>query len=161
MNQQELMVKMAMLAWEQQLKRMTDTFSGFTDEQLYEEIAPGKNRAIYLLGHMAAVHDRLSPLLGIGERQFPELDAAFISTPDKTVAELPSPATLRNAWTKANEALTEQFKTLSPEAWFQRHTQMTDEDFAKEPTRNRLSVLMSRTSHIAAHQGQLALLKKK
>jgi hypothetical protein len=160
MDQQQLMVQMALTAWNQQLKRMTDTFNSLSDEQLMQEVAPGKNRAIYLLGHMAAVHDRMAPLLGIGERQFPELDPIFISSPDKAVATLPDTATLRNAWAQANEALTNQLGSLSAEGWFQRHTQMTDEDFAKDPARNRLSVLMSRTSHIASHQGQLALIKK-
>ena len=35
----------------------------------------------------------------------------------------------------------------------------TDEDFAKEPARNKLSVLLNRTNHLAYHLGQLRLLK--
>jgi hypothetical protein len=36
---------------------------------------------------------------------------------------------------------------------------VSPEDFAKEPHRNRLNVLISRTNHMANHIGQLLLLK--
>jgi hypothetical protein len=36
---------------------------------------------------------------------------------------------------------------------------MTDEDFAKNPARNKLSVLLNRTSHVAYHLGQMLLAK--
>jgi len=36
--------------------------------QLEQQVAPGKNRLIYLWGHLTAVNDGLLPLLGIGER---------------------------------------------------------------------------------------------
>lgn len=50
---------------------------------------------------------------------------------------------------------------LSPADWFAKHTAVSDEDFAKEPHRNRLNVLLSRTIHQSNHLGQLSLLKKK
>jgi len=37
---------------------------------------------------------------------------------------------------------------------------MTDEDLAKDPGRNKLSVLINRTNHMAYHIGQLVLYKK-
>jgi hypothetical protein len=55
--------------------------------------------------------------------------------------------------------LQEHFDTLSTEQWFQRHTAVSEVDFEKEPHRNKLNVLLSRTSHIAYHLGQLVLLK--
>ncbi|MBS1566282.1 MAG: DinB family protein, partial [Bacteroidetes bacterium] len=81
----DLFVKMSLDAWNQQLQRMNKTFSNFTDEELQLEVAPGRNRVIYLLGHMAAVHDRMLPLLGLGDRFYPQLDEAFIANPDKTI----------------------------------------------------------------------------
>jgi hypothetical protein len=48
-------------------------------EQLDKEVAPGKNRLIYLWGHLAAVNDGLLPLLGIGEGRHPVFDGMFIS----------------------------------------------------------------------------------
>jgi hypothetical protein len=37
---------------------------------------------------------------------------------------------------------------------------VTEEDFANEPHRNRLAILLSRTSHASYHLGQLMFLKK-
>ena len=51
-----------------------------SEEQLLQEIAPGKNRLIYLWGHLTAVNDALIPLLGFGERLHPELDAMFFAS---------------------------------------------------------------------------------
>jgi short-subunit dehydrogenase len=41
--------------------------------------------------------------------------------------------------------------------WAQKHTHVSAEDFAANPHRNRLSILLSRTSHVAYHLGQTAL----
>jgi hypothetical protein len=142
------------------IKRATAVFDRLGDEELFAEIAPGKNRAIYLLGHLSAVHDMMLPLLGLGERQYPFLDAAFISNPDKSIPDLPKVEELRGYWKSINEVLADKFRMLQPEEWLQKHTAVSDEDFAKEPHRNRFSVLLNRTGHVQYHLGQLALLKK-
>jgi len=160
MEQQQQLVKAALLAWEANIKRATNLFNGYTEEQLFTEIAPGKNRPVYLLGHMVAVHDRLLPLLGLGERLYPQLDDAFINNPDKAVAELPAVEELRAYWANVNQKLNERFQELTPAEWLQKHTQVSDEEVAKEPHRNRFSVLLSRTNHLASHLGQLAYVKK-
>jgi hypothetical protein len=100
------------------------------------------------------------PLLGLGERLHPELDEAFISQPDKSGTKMPAIKDLRQYWAEVHDRLAELFRAQSPEQWFQRHNSMTDEDFEKEPHRNKLSVLLSRTSHIAYHLGQQVLIKK-
>ena len=160
MTQQELFVKMSLNAWEVNTKRTVAAFNGFTDEALFTEIAPGKNRIIYLLGHMTAVHDMMQPLLGLGQRLYPQLDEAFITNADKTVKEIPAPAQLREYWTNINEVLGSKFNSLSAGEWFQKHNSISDEDFAKEPHRNKLSVLLNRTNHLSYHLGQLVLAKK-
>ena len=71
---------------------------------------------------------------------------------------MPDAATLRNEWKKSNEVLTKLFASMTPADWFARHTAMTDEDLAKEPGRNKLSVLINRTNHVAYHLGQLVLV---
>ena len=38
-----------------------------SDEQLQKEIAPGKNRGIYILGHLIAVHDDMLAILNWAE----------------------------------------------------------------------------------------------
>ena len=50
---------------------------------------------------------------------------------------------------------------LGPEEWFTRHANITEADFPKEPHRNRLNVLLSRTNHLAYHRGQMVLLTNK
>ena len=157
---EKLFVKMALQAWEVNSKRTVAAFNGLSDDELYAEVAPGKNRVIYLLGHLTAVHDMMQPLLGIGTRLYPQLDEAFISNADKAIKDIPSPAILREYWAHINKVLTDKFNQLSPEDWFQKHTVMTDEDFAKEPHRNKLAVLINRTNHLSYHLGQLVLVKK-
>ena len=39
---------------------------------------------------------------------------------------------------------------MEPEAWFARHESMTDADFEKDPTRNKLAVLVNRTNHLSS-----------
>jgi uncharacterized damage-inducible protein DinB len=160
-NQLDLAVKQALTTWNSNIKNMTDTFNGLSEEQMHAEIAPGKNRPLYLLGHMAAVHDMMMPLLGLGERKMEHLDEAFLKNPDRTVAELPSTDELKGALAEANDTLNTHFAKLTADDWFQKHTKVTDEDFAKEPNRNKFSILTSRTNHIAYHNGQLALAKGK
>ncbi|MFM6924670.1 MAG: hypothetical protein ACKOU7_04155 [Ferruginibacter sp.] len=57
MNTTETTLKMVFDRWYALVKNFDDTLHTLTDEQLQQEIAPGKNRGIYLLGHMVAVHD--------------------------------------------------------------------------------------------------------
>ena len=160
MNQQELFISMALQAWQSQVKRATAIFESFTDEELNTEIAPGKNRVIYLLGHLTAVNDMMLPLLGLGQRQYPQLEEAFIRQPDKTVSGISSAAELRKYWADSNALINTTFASLSTEEWFKKHNAVSEEDFAKEPHRNRLNVLLNRTNHLAYHIGQLVLIKK-
>jgi uncharacterized damage-inducible protein DinB len=130
-----------------------------SDEQLQKQVAPGKNRLFYLLGHLTAVHDRLLSLLDLGERLHPELDEAFITNPDRALADPVSAAELRKAWAEINTRLTAAFEKLTPAEWLVKHTAVSDEDFAKDPTRNRMAVVMSRTNHVSFHTGQVVLTK--
>lgn len=72
---------------------------------------------------------------------------------------MPTINELRTAWKNAYEELNRLFASMSAEDWFRRHTAMTDDDFVKEPGRNKLSVLVNRTNHVAYHLGQLVLVK--
>jgi hypothetical protein len=160
MTQEELYVKMALNGWDANIKRADALFKGFSDEVLATEIAPGRNRGIYLLGHLIAVHDAMPVILGLGERHYPELEAPFLTSPDKSGQEMPDADTLRKQWAETNNRLTGLFGNMQPADWFRKHTAVSTEDFEKEPYRNKLNVLLGRTSHLAGHIGQLALLKK-
>lgn len=149
---------MALKAWNIQVARTDKFFNGLDDESLLKEIAPGKNRVVYLLGHLIAVNDSMIALFGLGERKYAHFDEAFLKSPDRSGLNIPDVATLRNDWKESNLILTGYFNQLSPEEWMSRHTAMTDEDFEKDPGRNKLSVLLNRTNHVAYHLGQLVLV---
>jgi len=180
-TQTETLIATGLHSWEQSIRRATTFFDSCTDEDLGKEILPGKNRVIYLLGHLIAVHDRMLPLLGLGERLYPELDAPFVTNPDDPAAASDNPASgsdnsasgsgnsasgyppaarLRKYWTTINEQLTAAFKSWTPAEWLQRHTAVSEEDFAKEPHRNRYGVVLNRAGHVQYHLGQLVWFKK-
>jgi hypothetical protein len=154
MANDELLTSGALNAWDTNIDRADKLFSGLTADQLAKEIAPGKNRLIYLWGHLTAVHDRMLPLLGFGPRLHAELDDIFISKPDKAVQKIPSAEEVKKSWSEVNGKLRDGFAKLSAADWLQRHTAVSEEDFAKEPQRNRFAVLLSRTNHLSYHLGQ-------
>jgi hypothetical protein len=158
-DQQEIFVRMALFAWDNYVSRADTLINSLTDEQLQKQIAPGRNTGAYLLGHLVAVNDTMISIFGLGEREYKNLDKAFVENPDKPGMELPLIVELRMSWANLNRKLKEYFISLSPSEWFQKHTLMTDEDLIKEPHRNKLSVLINRTNHLAWHYGQLLLLK--
>ena len=73
-TQSHLLVKMTLMAWDAQNNYLKKLISSLSDEQLAKEISPGKNTGVYLLGHLIAVSDGILPLLGFGDRLFPEMD---------------------------------------------------------------------------------------
>ena len=159
-NQTGLFIKISLDAWNTHVTRVDKLLNELTDEQIKNEVAPGRNTGTYLLGHLVAVHDTLFPLLGIGEKMYPDLENIFIKNPDRSGLEKPSVKDLKNYWQLVNNKLSEHFNQFSAEEWLQKHTSVSEEDFKKEPHRNRLNVLISRTNHLAYHLGQLAFLKK-
>ena len=48
---------MALKAWHSTIKRTNTIFDELSDEEIKKEIAPNKNRAVYLLGHLVAVNE--------------------------------------------------------------------------------------------------------
>ncbi|HEX4036459.1 MAG TPA: DinB family protein [Acidobacteriaceae bacterium] len=160
MTNEELLANAALRSWKQVLGQFDKILAERNDEQLQKPVAPGRNRVFYLLGHLTAVHDRLFPLLGVGERLHPELDEAFITNPDRTLADPVSAAELRKAWSAVNGKLTAALEGFAPADWLKKHTSVSDEDFAKDPTRNRLAVVLSRTNHLSFHLGQIVLAKE-
>src|SRR5258705_12110058 len=77
MTSQQLAVKVAINSWKLVVERAGKKFSALTEDQLLKEVAPGKNRLIYIWGHLTAIHDAMFPILGLGPRMHPELDDIF------------------------------------------------------------------------------------
>jgi len=157
----KLMTNMLLKSWMVHITKVNELLESLTDEQLKQPVAPGKNTGVYLLGHLAAVHDALFPLLGFGNKLYPGLEKPFVKSPDNSGHEFPSVTDLKLYWNVVNNSLTERFQQLEPEEWLSRHTAVSEADFEKEPHRNKLNVLISRTNHLAYHWGQLILLKSK
>ncbi|HEX3527380.1 MAG TPA: DinB family protein [Thermoanaerobaculia bacterium] len=161
MTHEELFAKTTINTWKLGLERLDKMFSSLSDEELQTRVAPERNRVFYLLGHLTAVHDRLFPLLSLGQRLHPELDDDFLTNPDGKSPDRVSAADLRRAWSEVNTKLTAAFDALPPADWLQKHEAVSEEDFAKEPHRNRLAVVQSRTLHAGFHAGQIVLALKR
>jgi len=161
MTTEKSLIDSALRAWKSNVERAEKLFGALSPEQLEQEVAPGKNRLIYLWGHLAATNDRLLPLLGIGERLHPEFDGMFISNPDKSVQITVSKESLKAAWQEINQKLWDGLVNFSASDWAQRHHAVSKEDFEREPHRNRFTVLLGRTAHLAYHLGQATLTRPK
>ena len=159
-NQKNVMIKMVLDAWNNYLQRADSLFDLLTDEQLQSEVAPGRNRGIYLLGHLTAVHDGMLPLLEFEEQLYPELTVPFLTEADNPSKQIHTTTELRSCWKKVSLSLTDHIGDVKTEEWFQRHTAVSQENFIKEPHRNKLNILINRTNHLSYHLGQLTFLKK-
>jgi hypothetical protein len=156
-NQLDLLLQIVFNNWDLQISRATGLFEALSAGQLQLEVAANRNTGAYLLGHLTAVNDGMSPLLYLGERLYPQLDEIFIRNPDK-VLEKPPTAQLLQYWKEVNATLGAHFRAVEPGDWFRKHRAIADEDFRKEPHRNRINILINRTNHISYHLGQLRLL---
>src|SRR5258707_5248930 len=124
-------VDSALRGWKSNVERADKLFGALSPEQLEKEVAPGKNRLIYLWGHLAAVNDALLPLLGIGERLHPEFDGMFISNPDKSVQVTASVQSLKTPWQEINQKLWDGFFQFSGSDWTERRTAGSEEEFQR------------------------------
>ena len=157
MENQGSYVALGLKVWKAQIERADKLFGGVSSEDLLREIAPGRNRLLYLWGHLTATHDMMLPLVGIAERLHPEFDMTFISNPDKSQAAIPSHEQVRQVWKPVNRELWKGFEKMSWSDWLQRHAAVSEEDFAKDASRNRFAILLSRTNHLSYHLGQAVL----
>ena len=80
--------------------------------------------------------------------------------PDEVVANPPSADVIKKDWNEVNGKLRDGFARFSTADWLQKHASVSEEDFAKEPDRNRFAILLSRTNHLSYHLGQAALASK-
>lgn len=151
-------VKMVIDRWNGSILNLNKHLNTLPDEHLEKEIASGKNRGSYVLGHLIAVHDNMLIILGRNEKLYPELFDPYFNQADKAATQTPSIAELRTMWEKQTQLLQEKFEKMKPEQWFEKHKAVSEEDFAKEPHRNKLNIVITRTSHLQYHSGQIVLL---
>src|SRR5258708_14488676 len=161
MNTENSLIDAALRGWKSNVERVDKLFGTLSPEQLEQQVTSGNNRLIYRWGHLAAVNDGLLPLLGMGERIRPELDAMFIWKPDRSVELTVTAKSLKSAWDKINENLWEGFSKFSAADWAGRHTAVSEDEFKREPNRNKFTLLLARTAHISYHVGQPTLARPK
>ena len=159
-EQKQVLIKMVLDGWHSKTGQLDKLLSELSDEQLQHEVAPGRNRGFYLLGHLTSLADSIFPLLG-HEKMAPHLFTPYVLTPDKENGALPGVKALRQEWAKVSTALAGKMTAIRPDEWFQKHTSITAEDFEKEPHRNKLNVVLSRIPHVDYHLGQMQFLKNK
>ena len=160
MGNESSYVALGLKVWKAQIDRADKLFGNLSSEEVLREIAPGRNRLLYLWGHLTAVHDAMLPLLGLGERLHPDFDVAFVSNPDKSRDGTPSHEQVHRAWNDVNAELRKGFEKMSWSDWVQRHSAVSEEDFAKDASRNRFAILLGRTNHLSYHLGQAVLGRK-
>jgi hypothetical protein len=160
MTPEQILIAAAISSWQQVVTRVGALCLSLNEEQLLVEGAPGKNRILYLWGHLIAIHDAMFSVLRLGERLHPELDAVFIAQPDRSIP-LPTSAEIAKCWESIHTELLSRFTALSPNEWLERHGNVSAEEFERSPTRNRLALLLNRTNHASYHSGQMMLAKPK
>jgi len=112
-------------------------------------------------GHLTAVNDRIIPILNLVDQLYPQLYEIFVGMPDKSGQKFPPVAELKTCWKNVTETLRRYFNHMPVNEWFTRHMSISEEDFAKEPYRNKLNIVINRTNHQSYHMGQLAYLQQK
>lgn len=150
-EQARLFTRIALNTWKATVGRFDDIVAASSDEELEREVTAGKSRLFYLIGHLTALHDRLLPVLGLGERRHMELDAEFGEERDPHRASGVSARRLRQLWTEVNAAVLAGMERLTPEQWLEKPPA------AAAP--NRLSVLLNWTDHVSLHSTQIRLTR--
>ncbi|WP_263358629.1 DinB family protein [Acidicapsa ligni] len=158
MTTDELFAAVAVTGWRRAIGFTERLLSSLSDEGLFLEVAPHRNRVYYIVGHLTATHDRLIDMLELGQRLHPEFDELFLDNPDRTFPDELSPTQLRDAFNTVNEKVTHGVEAMSPLDWLKRHSAVSEEEFDTDPKRNRLAVLQSRIGHVMYHNAQIRLL---
>ena len=91
---------------------------------------------------------------------FPELEKIYHHERGTNQTGHLSKEDLNTKWKAITAELDNAFKSWSESDWLSKHAAVTEDDFKKEPQRNKLNVLLSRVAHKASHLGQIAMQAK-
>jgi uncharacterized damage-inducible protein DinB len=148
-----------LLQWEVYNKRMQKALDVISDENFHKQIIPNGNTPSWLFGHLVDTDDALLELFGIRSRLYPDLKTIYHHERGSNQSGHLSKAELIRRWNEISAELDKAFKSWNEQEWLSRHTAVSEEDFKKEPQRNKLNVMLSRVEHKASHLGQIAMLK--
>lgn len=149
-----------LLQWDAYNRRMQKTFDTISEENFNKSIVPGGNSPSWLMGHLADTDDALLELFGIRNRMFPELAKVYHHERGSNQSGHLSKEELNKKWKAIVAELDSAFKSMSESDWLARHMAVSEEDFRKEPHRNKLNVMLSRVTHKASHLGQIDMRAK-
>ena len=149
-----------LLQWDAYNRRMQKTLDTINEEDFNKPIVPGGNSPSWLLGHLADTDDALLELFGIRNRMFPELAKIYHHERGSNQSGHLSKEELNLKLKAIVEELDSTFKSMSESDWHARHMAVSEEDFKKEPQRNKLNVMLSRVTHKASHLGQIDMRTK-
>jgi uncharacterized damage-inducible protein DinB len=149
-----------LLQWDVYNRRMQKALDTISDEDFNKPIVPGGNSPSWLLGHLADTDDALLELFGIRNRMFPELANIYHHERGTNQSGHLSKEELTTKWKAIVAELDRSFKSWNESDWHSRHMAVSEEDFKKEPHRNKLNVMLSRVTHKASHLGQIDMRAK-
>jgi hypothetical protein len=157
-DEREMLIRQTIAAWKLQNRKLNSLLNKLSSEELLATVAPNRNRGIYILGHLIAFNDMMLPLLGFQERLYPELDDLFVCCADGASEHYPSANTLKAYWYHVNEKLSTNMNVFPISDWFVQPGNDKAIGLKRNPLYNKYSVLISRTTHLSYHIGQLILL---
>ncbi len=136
---------------------MTGIVEAFSDDDFRLELAPGKNHALWILGHLVTSDDDLSVYLGKGELLFPAYSEVF-SQGKKLIPfeQCPPPQELKEALRKVFEKNKAIFASLSSEELSEPHALIGDQENDYFKTKGR--VVSAWHLHQLYHTGQLGAI---
>lgn len=157
METNHFMVGQLLDMWWNKVEETTGIFGTLGEHNGMWPVAPGKNRIIYLLGHLLVIHDGLFTTLEIGDRRYTYYDDLFLN-PQHTANVYPSYSLLLDQWSELNDHLHQHLSKLTVEDWLSRHHHISEENFRQQPGKNKFCAMLCITAHLYHHAGQLALI---
>ena len=149
-----------LLQWDAYNKRMQKLIDTINDANFHKPITPGGNSPSWILGHLVDTDDALLELFGIRKRLYPEFKTVYHHEKSSNQSGHFTKGELTAKWKAVSTELDNAFKSMNENDWLGRHTAVSEEDFKKEPHRNKLNVMLSRVAHKASHLGQIAMQEK-
>ena len=150
-------LKICLLQWDTYNHRMQKMLNSLSPDNYNLPIVPGGNSPSWLMGHLADTDDALLELFGIRKRMFPSLAKIYHHERGTNQSGHLTKEELNTQWKAIIAELDGAFKNMSEADCHGRHTAVSEEDFKKEPQRNKLNVMLSRVAHKASHLGQIAM----
>jgi len=160
MHTENSLIDAALRGWKSNVERVGDLFGTLSPEQLEQQVTPGKNRLIYLWGHLTAVNDGSCRCLALANGFI--RNSTQCSFRNQTIHRTHGDGSISQVGMGQDqpEALGRIFEVLAV-GLAGRHTAVSEEEFKREPKRNKFTVLLGRTAHMSYHVGQAMLARPK